>query len=311
MSMGGGSMGGGLAGMFSSWWLEPHDPQYRDPGVEMSYAIKAQRNLLPYVQDLQESENIGAPAQTRLGMRMYEQALLGKEGSPGLISLYEQVAPRAQAVDLKLAQEAARATREQTVRDLQDLGPGVRTATEAYNPEALGLLRKLTGAAETDLAAGSTLNPDQRLAAQRNLSAAWSRRGLEGSPTGAMQEAVILSQAGDAMRQQRLKNAEAAMVANEQFYGDPFSKIFGVAPPNTQSGGGLLTAAAGLRERNPAINMTDPYLERLHAQNEEAKLLGYTTNAAWKAGAVGSASQFGSGLGGTMGSGIGAGKWGG
>ena len=167
----------------------------------------------------------------------------GVQTTPGLLSQYvNNVMPAAQQ-----AQNAAATSQAQnTIQNVQTLGPQFNTAMNAADPAAANLLGQLTTQANSELQAGTQLTADQQRQLTNQVNASQASRGVAYGPASSYANVLATSQAGQAQQQQRQQFASGVMGQNAAFYSDPFLSILGQPSAAASTAQGLLGQSAGL-----------------------------------------------------------------
>jgi hypothetical protein len=127
--------------------------------------------------------------------------------------------------------------------------------------------QQLYDRANSDLALGSRLNPEEERAAAQQASSAWSSRGLGTGASAASADLLNRYQYAQARLQQRMGNAQAANQTMEQGIQGRQNTALGLLGNTAnifgQSGGAFQNAATlGINGANALINL-DPYQRAL------------------------------------------------
>jgi len=159
-------------------------PAPRNYGQETRDTLQAQLDLAP--------QKYAAEAKYAPQYQALQLGLL-KSATPELLQLYkEQIAPTMGEVEA-----AARSrSRAGDIADIERLGPQARAAIKAASPEQAALADTLTAQAQSGLAAGSRLTPEQQRMVEQQTRSGLAARGLAQGPSGALQEAVRSQMAG-------------------------------------------------------------------------------------------------------------------
>jgi len=242
-------------------------PAPRDYGKETADTLRAQLELAP--------QKYAAEAQYAPQYQALQLGLL-KSATPELLQLYkEQIAPTMGEVEA-----AARSrSRAGDIADIQALGPQARAAIKAASPEQAALADTLTAQATSALRAGSRLTPDQQRQLEQQTRGSLASRGLAGSPTGALQEAVRSQMVGAGLQQQRQQQAMGALGASQGVYGDVFQQVLGRPSQAFGASQGFVGQAQGF---NPGqlFNPESQYAANLIGGNQQAQLAARTASAA-------------------------------
>lgn len=245
----------------------PDAPTPRNLGQETRDTLAAQTEYAPR---LYEVESQYAPLYAGLATDVFARALLGSNGTRGLLDLYQnEIAP---ALD-QTAADATRRQREADVSAVETLGPRASAAFRAANPQQQALLDELNQQTLANLRSGTGLDPSMRREAQQNVRAAQSARGFGYGPNDIFEEVLTLGSAGEALRQQRLATAMQVAGVNAATAQDPFLAILGrpsQTTPFAQSlvGQGL---AAGENGGPRLFDPLNPYSADLYNTNYNAK----------------------------------------
>lgn len=167
----------------------------------------------------------------------------GVQTTPGLLSQYvNNVMPAV----TQAQNTAATSQAQNTINNVQTLGPQFNAALDASNPAASGLLSQLTTQANSEMQAGTQLTADQQRQLNNQVNASEASRGMAYGPAGSYANVLANSQAGTQMQQQRQQFAAGVMGQNTAFYTDPFLSILGQPSAAASTAQGLLGQGAGL-----------------------------------------------------------------
>jgi hypothetical protein len=242
-------------------------PAPRDYGKETAETLRAQLDLAP--------EKYAAEAKYAPQYQALQLGLL-KSATPELLQLYkEQIAPTMGEVEA-----AARSrSRAGDIADIERLGPQARAAIKAASPEQAALADTLTAQAQSGLAAGSRLTPEQQRMVEQQTRSGLAARGLAQGPSGALQEAVRSQMAGAGLQQQRQQQAMGALGASQGVYGDVFQQVLGRPSQAFGASQGFIGQAQGF---NPGqlFNPESQYAASLIGGNQQAQLAARTASAA-------------------------------
>jgi hypothetical protein len=242
-------------------------PTPRDYGKETAETLRAQLDLAP--------EKYAAEAKYAPQYQALQLGLL-KSATPELLQLYkEQIAPAMGEVEA-----AARSrSRAGDIADIERLGPQARAAIKAASPEQAALADTLTAQAQSGLAAGSRLTPEQQRMVEQQTRSGLAARGLAQGPSGALQEAVRSQMAGAGLQQQRQQQAMGALGASQGVYGDVFQQVLGRPSQAFGASQGFIGQAQGF---NPGqlFNPESQYAANLIGGNQQAQLAARTASAA-------------------------------
>lgn len=215
-------------------------------------------------------------------------------GQPGLLDILGEVQPRADELTI----EGMRRQREAELQDVMTYGPMAREAFAKTYPEQEAMLQRLMAEAQSDLAAGTTLSPEELRLVQQNVRAGQAARGMGYGPSDVAEEAVATSLAGMDLRQRRLDNARAISSLFSATTPDPFLAVTrtpfqsggqgmallgagqGVGAGGGQTFNGFLPYLSGVSEYNAnAINANN-----LSNRNNQAALFGSLLSAGGQLG---------------------------
>jgi len=242
-------------------------PTPRNYAAETRDTLQAQLDLAP---QKYAAEAQFAPKYQALQLGLLQQA------TPELLALYkEQIAPTMGEVEA-----AARSrSRAGDIADISTLGPQARAAIKAASPEQAALADTLTAQAQSGLAAGTRLTPEQQRMAQQQTRAGLAARGLAQGPSGALQEAVRSQMVGAGLQQQRQQQAMGALGASQGVYGDVFQQVLGRPSQAFAGSQSFLGQAQGF---NPGqlFNPESQYAANIMSGNQQSQLAARTASAA-------------------------------
>ena len=242
-------------------------PAPRNYGQETRDTLQAQLDLAP--------QKYAAEAKYAPQYQALQLGLL-KSATPELLQLYkEQIAPTMGEVEA-----AARSrSRAGDIADIERLGPQARAAIKAASPEQAALADTLTAQAQSGLAAGSRLTPEQQRMVEQQTRSGLAARGLAQGPSGALQEAVRSQMAGAGLQQQRQQQAMGALGASQGVYGDVFQQVLGRPSQAFAGSQGFLGQAQGF---NPGqlFNPESQDAANLIGGNQQQALAARTASAA-------------------------------
>lgn len=242
-------------------------PTPRDYAQETRDTLRSQIDLAP---EKYAAEAQFAPKYQALTIDMLKQA------TPELLKLYkEQIAPTMGEVEA-ISRSRSRAG---DIADISTLGPQARAAIKAASPEQAALADSLTAQAQSGLNAGSRLTPEQQRQVEQQTRGSFAARGLAGSPTAGLQEAVRSQMSGAGMQQQRSQQAMGALGASQGVYGDVFQQVLGRPSQAFGASQGFVGQAGGF---NPGqlFNPESQYAANLIGGNKQAELAARTASAA-------------------------------
>jgi hypothetical protein len=242
-------------------------PAPRNYAAETRDTLQAQLDLAP---QKYAAEAQFAPKYQALQLGLLQQA------TPELLKLYkEQIAPTMGEVEA-----AARSrSRAGDIADISALGPQARAAIKAASPEQAALADTLTAQAQSGLAAGSRLTPEQQRMVEQQTRSGLAARGLAQGPSGALQEAVRSQMAGAGLQQQRQQQAMGALGASQGVYGDVFQQVLGRPSQAFAGSQSFLGQAQGF---NPGqlFNPESQYAANIMSGNQQSQLAARTASAA-------------------------------
>ena len=189
-------------------------PAPRNYGQETRDTLQAQIDLAP---QRYAAEATYAPKYAALN------AQIARQLAPEVASIYGTIAPQ-------LAQTEAQArtiSRTADIANIEQLGPRARAAIQQASPEAARLADTLAAQAQSGLAAGTRLTPEQQRMAQQEARAALAARGLAQGPNAAFDEALRSRLMGAGLEQQRRQQAMQGIAAQQGVYGDVFQQVLG------------------------------------------------------------------------------------
>jgi len=242
-------------------------PAPQDYAQETRDTLRSQIDLAP---EKYAAEAQFAPKYQALTIDMLKQA------TPELLKLYrDQISPA-----MSEAEAASRSrARAGDIADIGTLGPQARAAIKAASPQQAALADSLTAQAQSGLNAGSRLTPEQQRQVEQQTRGSFAARGLAGSPTAGLQEAVRSQLSGAGMQQQRSQQAMGALGASQGVYGDVFQQVLGRPSQAFGAGQGFIGQAQGF---NPGqlFNPESQYAANLIGGNKQAELAARTATAA-------------------------------
>jgi hypothetical protein len=167
------------------------------------------------------------------------------------------------------------AARTANIGDIGALGPGAAAALRAYNPASAGLLDTLNTQAAEGLAAGTGMTADQQRMLNSSVRGAQGARGTGYGPAASYAEVLANSGFGQDLLSQRQNFAGQTMTANNAFYGDPASWMWGggneafgsLGTLGSQAGQGVQGAGPSLFNPNAANDLWAGYYQSLGQTN--------------------------------------------
>lgn len=248
-------------------------PPPRNYGQETRDTLQAQIDLAParYAAEAQF-----APRYAALN------AQIARQLAPEITSIYGQMAPALARTEA----ETRGIARAGDIGDIEKLGPRARAAIQASSPQAAQLADTLAAQAQSGLAAGTRLTPEQARMAQQESRAAYAARGLAGGPSSALDEALRSRLMSAGVEQQRRQQAMQGIAAQQGVYGDIFQQILGRP---SQSFGMLPGAFGQAQGMAPGMlfNPESQYAADIYGQNMQSQLAARTASAANQAALIG------------------------
>ena len=250
-------------GMYS-----PDPPKPRNYAEETRDTQQAQIDLAPDKFAAEASDEYGRPAYAQLDLRVLREVMMGKDGQPGLLELYEQdVMPRLGQAEAN----ARRVAREADIQDVEDLGVRATEAFKAANPEQAELQAELNRQAMEDLQAGAGLPPSLSRELDQFIRGGRSDRGLGYGMADLGAEVFIKGSAAEQMQRNRRAYAQQIAAMNAATAQDPFMAILG--RPGLSVGQAGMVAGQG-QSFNPGnvFNPESAYAGSIYANNYAGKL---------------------------------------
>lgn len=208
-------------------------PAPRDYGQETRDTLQAQVDLAP---DRFAAEAAYSPLYADLSANNVRRTLLGADGKSGLLSLFEQIAPRTQA----LQDQSQQAQRQSDLRSLQELGAPTVDALRNADPQQKALMDALNASALQDLQAGSGLDPATQAQIAQSVRASQASRGVGFGNADAVAEAYTLGDRGLSLKTQRQLTAQNVARLNAATGADPALAILGRPSQGAAQGQALL-----------------------------------------------------------------------
>lgn len=250
--------------------------------------------LAPDLFAAEANDEYGRPAYAQLDLRVLREVMMGKDGEPGLLQLYEEetmpALARADAASRRINQEA-------DIASLEELAPRAVEAAKAANPQQQALIDELNNQAMEELQAGAGLDPGLRRESQQAIREAQAARGFGFGVGDVASESLFTGQQAEALRRRRQQFAQNIVGVNAATTADPFMAILGRPgmSPN---------AAIGIQGQGQTFNPGDvfnpesAYLGSLHANNYAGQLNANIAKANANAAVVGGAMDMFGSLGG-------------
>lgn len=272
-------------------------PEYnqRIGRADPSYGMRNRQEQAAWQQRYDTLKN-AKPGDPEMTLEQYARTQWEKSGKPsgdwvttekkdGLYDIYGEAAEKLGDVNRK----ATSLQRQADVGDLKELGPQVREALRATNPEQYALLDEITRQAQEELTLGGNLSTEDQRMADQQVRAAYADRGrLRGN---ASVTAEVLNRYGlqEARKRERRDFAGQALGYNAALSTDPAMVILGRPSNNTVTTTGAMGQASSA---NTGPQWFDPY------NNYSADL--YNTNYNAKATALANKANAYSAIGGGM-----------
>lgn len=248
-------------------------PPPRNYGQETRDTLQAQIDLAP---QRYAAEAEYAPKYAALN------AQIARQLAPEVASIYGTIAPQ-------LAQTEAQTrgiARAGDISDIETLGPRAREAIRASSPEAARLADTLAAQAQSGLAAGSRLTPEQQRMAQQQARAGMAARGLAESPRGVVEEAVRQQMMGAGLQQQRQQQAMQGIAAQQGVYGDVFQQVLGRPSAAFAMAPGAFGQAQGMAP-GMLFQPESQYAADIYGGNLQSQLAARTASAANQTALIG------------------------
>lgn len=243
-------------------------PEPRDGSKEYRQNLETQMELAPDLFAAEANEEYGRPAYAQLDLQVLRDVMMGKDGEPGLLQLYEeQTMPalaRADAATRRINQEA-------DIASLEELGPRAVEAAKAANPQQQALLDELNDQAISELQAGAGLDPGLRRESQQAIREAQAARGFGFGVGDVAAESLFTGQQAEALRRRRQQFAQNVVGVNAATTADPFMAILGRPGVSPNAGIGIQNQG-GAYNPGDVFNPESAYLGSLHANNYSGQL---------------------------------------
>jgi len=241
-------------------------PPPRNYGQETRETLQAQIDLTParYAAEAEYAPRFAAL-----------NAQIARQLAPEITAIYGQMAPELAKTEV----QTRGISRAGDIADIEKLGPRARAAIQASSPQASQLADTLAAQAQSGLAAGTRLTPEQQRMAQQQTRSAYAARGLAESPRGAVEEAVRSQLMGAGLQQQRQQQAMQGIAAQQGVYGDVFQQVLG----RPSQAFGMLPGAFGQSQSmSPGMlfNPESQYAADIYGGNMQAQLAARTASAA-------------------------------
>lgn len=247
----------------------------------MQSALRGQAKVAPQMIALEQQYS---PQFTALNLQGLQGALFGVPGSQGYLQTLQQLAPEYRQLE---AQDTA-ALRAEELKQLGQFAPEyVQTYRQAAGTQ--GILSGLQQQAQEDLAAGTSLTPEETRQAQQASRAAYASRGMGLSNRAIGSE--LMNQYG--LGQQRLQQRRqfAAQTAN-QLEASGMPQYY-----NTMMGGGSLQSLMGISGAAQGLSGVGFFNPESQMNADLASQSLQARNAASAAGAANRSAMASAGMG--------------
>jgi len=250
-------------GMYS-----PDAPEPRNYAQETRDTLQTQIDLAPDKFAAEVSDEYGRPAYAQLDLRVLREVMMGKDGQPGLLELYEQdIMPRLGQAEAN----ARRVAREADIQDVEDLGVRATEAFRAANPEQAALMSELNRQAMSDLEAGASLPPDLAREMEQQVRSAQASRGMGFGMADVGQEALVKGLQAEQLQRRRQAFAQQIAGMNAATAQDPFMAILGRPGLSAGQAGMIAGQGQGFNPGN-VFNPESAYAGSLYANNYAGQL---------------------------------------
>lgn len=145
-----------------------------------------------------------SPQFTDLALANNNRWWQGSDGTPGAAQLFSDTI-------VPLMNDANSQTRASNLADLTALGPEAAAAMMNADPSNRALLDLLTSQATSELGLGSSLDPSQMRLVEQSVRSGQAARGMGYGPADAYGETLGVSAFGNALKQQRVGNANSVV----------------------------------------------------------------------------------------------------
>lgn len=274
-------------------------PPQRSYGQETTQALRAQLRLAP---QLYAAEAQYRPQYTNLELDQLNTLMNGGAGRTGLLGLYQNsIAPALSATEA----QAMSTQRAGDIADVEALGGRATRAMLNSDPNNAALVNELNRQAQSELALGGSLAPEQIRQMQQASRAGFAARGLNGTNASVADEVIRQYQLSNQEQDRRRAFAAGIVGLNKSVTGDPFQQILGRTGQafntmtNVGNQGYGMTSNIGARLFNPESQ----YKADIMNQNYQGLLSANTASASNRTamsgaimGALGSAASSASAL---------------
>jgi len=274
----------------------PDMPEPRSYAKEMGDTLEAQIRLAPDKFAAESSQEYGRPAYAQLDLQVLRDVMVGRDGQPGLLELYEdEVMPRLGQAEAN----ARRVAREADIQDVEDLGVQASEAFRAANPQQTALMDELNQQALDELNAGPGLPPDLAREMEQQVRSAQAARGMGFGMADVGQEALIKGLQAEQLQRRRQAFAQQIAGMNASQTQDPFMAILGRPGVNVNQAGMIAGQGQGF---NPGavFNPESAYAGSLYANNfnsaSNAAISAANNKAAMGSAAIGALGGMSGGI---------------
>ena len=249
----------------------PDLPEERSYAGEMRDNQEAQIELAPAKFAAESNDEYGRPAYAQLDLRVLRETMMGKDGQPGLLELYEnEIMPRLSQADVN----ARGISREGDIADVERLGKRATDAFKASNPQQAALMDELNAQAMNELRAGASLPPSLTREMEQFVRGGQASRGMGFGMADVGQEALIKGLQAEQLQRRRQGFGQQVAAMNSATAQDPFMAILGRPSVSVNQAGMIAGQGQGFNPGN-VFNPESAYAGSLHANNFNAQ-----TNAA-------------------------------
>ena len=244
----------------------PDMPEPRSYAKEMGDTLETQIDLAPDKFAAEASDEYGRPAYAQLDLRVLRETMMGKDGQPGLLELYEnEVMPRLGQAEAN----SRRVAREADIKDVEDLGVRASEAFKAANPEQAELQAELNRQAMEDLRAGASLPPSLTREMEQFIRTGRSDLGFGHGMADLGAEVFMKGSAAEQMQRNRRAYAQQIAGMNAANTQDPFMAILGRPGVSVNQAGMIAGQGQGMNPGN-TFNPESAYAGSLYANNFNA-----------------------------------------
>lgn len=244
----------------------PDMPEPRSYAQETRDTQQAQIDLAPDKFAAEANPDYGRSAYAQLDLQVLRDVMVGKDGQPGLLDLYEtQIMPR-----LGAAEAAGRSvSREADIADVEAYGKRATDAFKAANPEQAELQAEINRQALEDLRAGASLPPSLSRELDQFVRGARSDMGFGYGMADLGAEVFIKGSAAEQMQRNRRAYAQQVAAMNAATAQDPFMAILGRPSISVNQAGMIAGQGQGFNPGN-VFNPESAYAGSLFANNFNA-----------------------------------------